>query len=112
MILFSSKMPHFDFKLVEVLDGYLRVEAVLKSIRLSIHSLELPLGLLFKLIESLNGRIEILLVNIGLYGCLIVSKLRGNILLELLLNYVDIVLVIFNCKFLIYLLHSVFHIHT
>lgn len=47
-------MPHFDFKLVEVLDGDLRVEAVLKSIRLSIHSLELPLGLLFELIESLN----------------------------------------------------------
>lgn len=47
-------MTHFDFKLVEVLDGDLRVEAVLKSIRLSIHSLELPLGLLFELIESLN----------------------------------------------------------
>jgi len=105
-------MPHINFKLVEVLDGYLRVEAVLKSIRLSIHSLELPLGLFFELIESLNGCIEILLVNIGLYGCLIVSKLLGNILLKLLLNYVDIILVIFNCKVLIYLLHSVFHIHT
>lgn len=112
MILFSSELTHVNFKLIEVLDGDFRVDTILESIRLSIHSLELPLGLLFELIESLNRCIQILFVNIRHYSSLIVCKLWSDILLELLLNHVDIILIILNCKLLIYLLHSMLHIHT
>jgi hypothetical protein len=72
----------------------------------------LPLVLLFELIESLNRCIQILFVNIGHYSSLIVCKLWSDILLELLLNHVDIILIILNSKLLIYLLHSMLHIHT
>lgn len=75
MILFSSELTHVNFKLIEVLDGDFRVDTILESIRLGIHSLELPLGLLFELIESLNRCIQILFVNIRHYSSLIVCKL-------------------------------------